>query len=350
MSILEDHPGLRYADGLAAYLSQGGETALLSAYELGRRALDEGLDVLDIVAIHGDAVGRAVAAASGGEEAAAIVGRATVFFADVAAPYEMVHRGYREANATLRHLSENLEENVAVRTRELEESLAVTRKLNAERQLLLRHLVRAQEEERKRIADDIHDAPIQTITAVGLRLEMIRRRAPGEVAAELETLGVTVGTAVEQLRHLLFDLRPLALDTRGLVAAMSEQLERVAEEAELGFSLEDRLSSEPPPTPRVVLYRIFQEAVSNARVHARASRLDVEVTDEGGGVRVTVRDDGRGFSPGDVPESAPGHLGLTSMRERAEMAGGWFEIQSATGAGTTVRFWVPTTEEKPASD
>jgi len=90
-----------------------------------------------------------------------------------------------------------------------------------------------------------------------------------------------------------------------------------------------------------VVYRIVQEALTNTRKHARARRVDLLVESTDGGVRVRIADDGVGLPEGQSDRSAPGHMGLSAMRERAEMAAGWWRIESAPGRGTVVEFWVP---------
>jgi len=107
------------------------------------------------------------------------------------------------------------------------------------------------------------------------------------------------------------------------------------------FRLESRMKTEPPEDIRVILYRIAQEAVTNARKHARADLIRVVLEEDERGHTLRVIDDGNGFDAAGSPESAPGHLGLTAMRERAEMAGGWLGLESVPGEGTTVTVWVP---------
>jgi PAS domain S-box-containing protein len=223
---------------------------------------------------------------------------------------------------------------------ELEQSLEMLRRAGRQRKALLHRLVAAQEEERRRIAADIHDDPIQKMTAVGLRLAAIRRQVDDQGAAtSLDRLQATVALAVQRLRHLLFELRPVELDRDGLAAALRQELEHLAEDGGPAWRLEDRLVEEPEPEARLMAYRIAQEALANVRKHARAGRLDLTLESRGDELVVRIRDDGRGFDPHVGPPS--GHLGLTSMRERAEMAGGWFRVDSAPGRGTTVEFGVP---------
>ncbi|HWO70820.1 MAG TPA: PAS domain-containing protein [Actinomycetota bacterium] len=229
-------------------------------------------------------------------------------------------------------------------------TLGRLRELSEQRRLLLRRVVDAQEQERERIARDVHDDPIQKVTALGIRLAHLR----GQVATEegrraLEELERTAQATIASLRRLLFDLRPQALDRDGLAAAVRLLLSKVREEGGPVGAVDDRLVREPEPEARTVAYRVIQEAVANARKHAGASRIEVSLREEAGGFRVRVRDDGRGFCPQEALRG-PGaleHLGLSTMRERAETAGGWFRVESAPGRGTTVEFWLPSTVAGP---
>ncbi len=219
-------------------------------------------------------------------------------------------------------------------------SVEELRKSAQDRSRLLGHIVQAQEEERQRIADDIHDNSVQVMTAVALRLATLRRRlGGGALDPLLVNLEHDVRQSITRLRHLMFVLRPPALEAHGIAAALHAFLAQVAEDAGLAFSLDDRLPVEPEPQARTVVYRIAQEAVGNICKHARAGRVDITLSAGDGGVVVEIRDDGVGFDTG-VPQQAPGHLGLLVMRERAEQSGGWFTVQSEPEVGTTVRYCV----------
>jgi PAS domain S-box-containing protein len=224
----------------------------------------------------------------------------------------------------------------------LQDSLVRRRRLEA-------LLVHAQESERRRIAWDLHDDSIQVMTAVALRLKSFRRRAAlhSDVAVHLDDLEGVVGQAIVRLRSLLFELRPIALDREGLAAALRQYLDSIDLEG-ITISLECRLRTEPPPETRALLYRLAQEALTNARKHARAQKIEVRLEERGNGVTLRVRDDGIGFSLESQP-GQPGHLGLVAMRERAEVLGGWCRIESAPGAGTTVEVWVPAQPGSPGS-
>ena len=226
---------------------------------------------------------------------------------------------------------------------ELEETIERLRQLDGQRQRLFSRLVDAQEEERRRIAAEIHDDPIQSMTAVLLRLGTLRLDHPeldgdGQLAEVMDT----VGHAIEDLRGLMFDLRPYVLDRDGLVPALELFLStRVAPYVDATCELVDRLPSEPPEAIRVVLFRIAQEALTNIRKHAGGTRVDVVVERRDDGYALSISDDGVGFDRAATPDSPEGHFGLTSMRERADGVGGWCRIESAVGQGTTVAAWVP---------
>jgi signal transduction histidine kinase len=223
----------------------------------------------------------------------------------------------------------------------------VTERRHAEqdRRRLLADLVQAQEDERRRIATEIHDDPVQAMTAVEMRLESLRRRLTGPDEAEaLDEVARTVQETVARLRHLLFELRPPGLDREGLAAALKTQLERLSGETGVRFELDDQMLREQPLESRTVLYRIAQEALANVRKHAGATTIQVTLAAREGGALLRIRDDGVGFDVDVVDEERPGHLGLVSMRERAEMAGGWFRVAGSEGRGTIVEAWVPAEE------
>jgi PAS domain S-box-containing protein len=251
-------------------------------------------------------------------------------------------------------LHEALTQELAERQRteeRLRETLADLRKTDEARQRLLSHLTMAQEEERSRIAGDIHDDTIQVMTAVGMRLDILRRELQRPEQMELlEHLEETVRVATGRLRNMLFELHPPTLDRDGLAAALRIYLEQNREQTRLAYTLEDHLAGEPPAETRVILYRIAQEVLANARKHARASSLTVVLESRDGGFMVRIADDGVGFSVSEDDYQRPGHLGLASIRERAEMAGGWSHIESAPGTGTTVEFWLPETTPEGRED
>lgn len=216
------------------------------------------------------------------------------------------------------------------------------RKLSEQqRQLLLTRLVQAQEDERRRIAADIHDDPVQKMTAVGLRLEALRNRVSDpELVERMAQLGESVSVAITHLRQLLFELRPPTLDREGIAPALGEYLDQVADESSLETRLDNKLVQEPPIEVRILAYRIAQEAITNARKHSSAKRVAVTLEPRDGGLFVRVRDDGKGLAC-DQENGQVGHMGMLTMRERAELAGGWFRVASPFGGGTSIEFWLP---------
>jgi len=266
----------------------------------------------------------------------------------VTKPFDHLEVLLRVRNLLARHFLELdlwdhnrvLESRVAGRTRELQESLDHLRETSRERQDLARRLVTAQEEERRRIAADVHNGPVQTVVALGIRLELLARRlANPEERAEMERIRATLADALTGLRTLMVELRPLALGRDGLEAALREHQARMKETGGPAVSLVADLRSEPPAEAQAVLFRIAQEALANVRKHAAASQVTVTLADDGEGAKLSVRDDGRGFDL--ASPAVPGHLGLATMHERATMAGGWCRFESAPGAGATVTAWVP---------
>jgi PAS domain S-box-containing protein len=225
---------------------------------------------------------------------------------------------------------------------ELQENVTVLRQAMRERQLLLSRVQGAHEEERRRIAGDIHDDSIQVMAAAAMRLSMLRRRLPEdgpvEQVAQIEDI---VQQAIERLRHLLFELRPAALDREGLSAALRMYLGVMQDETGISFHVQDALAEEPSNEVRTALYRTAQEALSNVRKHANARTVNVTVEERDRGIVVRIVDDGDGFDPTVADRVAPGHLGLPAMRERTEALGGWCSVDSVPGYGTTVELWVP---------
>ncbi len=228
---------------------------------------------------------------------------------------------------------------------ELRETVDILRKTDQQRRELLSRVVTAQDEERRSIASDIHDDTTQALTVVGLRLGVLRHRLvdPEQLDA-LSTLQGSVDDAVRRLRSLAFELRPPALDRDGLVPALHEYLKHVGAEAGFDYQIENRLAAEPPTEVRAVIYRIVQEALANVRKHAQARNVEIVFQPRGRGVLAHIRDDGVGFDAEESKQNGIENVGLSNMRERAEMAGGWCRVSGAIGAGTLVELWVPSKE------
>ena len=221
----------------------------------------------------------------------------------------------------------------------LRASLEDVRRMVAQRRELARLLETAQDEERRRIAADIHDDPIQVMSAVDLRLQLLLDRPERVDAHELGELAEELRSAIDRLRNLLFELRPVTLDLEGLAPAIGMYLGHAAKETGWTWEVIDELDEEPLDETRVSVYRIAQEAVRNARKHANASHVEVRLLSADGGLLLRVVDDGVGFDPFETP--VPGHIGLATITERAELAGGWCRIRSRPSEGSVLECWMP---------
>lgn len=246
-------------------------------------------------------------------------------------------REIQELKEQLEIQNAGLETTVAERTGELRSAITHLEEIDAQRRRLLDHVVRVGEEERQRIAGDIHDDPVQKMVALKMRLELLGKAHPHLPGISEAKDSVLV--AIRGLRHLLFDLRPPVLDEQGLVPALRAFLENA--EGTFRWVVEDDLAVQPSPQTRLILYRIAQEALTNVRKHASADHVRVRLSESEGGVAMEIVDDGVGFQPQDALVAAPGHMGLAAMRERAEMAGGRCELHSLPGQGTTLDVWMP---------
>jgi signal transduction histidine kinase len=252
-------------------------------------------------------------------------------------------REIQELQRQLEAHNADLETTVMERTGELRTAIAHLEEVDAQRRRLLDHVVRVGEEERQRIAGDIHDDPVQKLVALKMRLELLGKANP-----ELEGIADardSVLVAIRSLRHLLFDLRPPVLDEQGLGPALRSFLENA--EASFRWVVQDELVEQPSPQTRLIFYRIAQEALTNARKHASAEHVRVRISESEGGVAMEIVDDGVGFQPHEGVVAAPGHMGLAAMRERAEMAGGRCELHSLPGQGTTLDVWMPASLDRP---
>ena len=216
--------------------------------------------------------------------------------------------------------------------------LRMMRRLEAERRRAGSAALQAQEEERARVARDLHDEVNQSLTGLLLRLEAAREAAPPQLERELAETKALAHQAMRELLSLARQLRPTALDDLGLVAATAGQVEQLAR-GEIDAEFEaDGAFSDLSDDAQLVVYRVAQEALSNAARHSGAERVEAHLRRlKDGGVELTVSDDGRGFA---FAESERG-LGIGGMRERALLVGGELTIESRPERGTTVRLTVP---------
>jgi signal transduction histidine kinase len=357
----------RYRATLQTYLAAGAEDALQQANEIGREALDAAIGPLVLFSMHRDVVQHLPPQPVDGDE---FVRRVTTVFIEALAPFHMAAGGFDEAHEQVselgailhRHAQEledfrelpkrgrntqtvDLRALVERHAREIDDvrqRLETARQTPDTRRRLLADIVHAQEEERRRLAGDIHDDAVQAMTAVLLRIGLLGSRLDNpEQVSLVEELEESIRDTIGRLRRLIAGLSPPELDRAGLGAAVRSALDQMKHEFHIDFSLENRLNREPGPEARTIAYRIVQEALANTRKHSDASRVEVVLESQEHGLCTSVTDDGVGFDvESTLAVDRPGHLGLKAMRERAELAEGWLRIESRPGA-TTVTFWIP---------
>ncbi len=259
----------------------------------------------------------------------------------------------------LQEAQNTLEQRVRRRTSELavanEELGAANRKLDLhraeqerlaqQRRMLLNRVITAQEEERQRIARELHDETGQSLTALGLGLEAaieeLRSEPQQDVDGRLGSLARVATNAIEELERLVLDLRPAQLDHLGLVATLRWYVTRVSSQSALEVRLEVRGEARRlQPELETTLFRIAQEALTNVLRHANAKRVEVVLSFEADLLTLEVSDDGIGFDAG-TTNVAPSSLGLIGMRERAHLVGGAIVVRSQPGEGARVSVTVP---------
>ncbi|HEY3198410.1 MAG TPA: ATP-binding protein [Nitrospirales bacterium] len=296
----------QYTRALEDHLAGGGETALHEAYELGRRSLAEGLGLLDLASIHYEALMTILLRRSFTEDFSLTVKAGANFFAESLSPFEMTHRGYREANVALRHLNEKLEE------------------------------------EAKRIAHALHDEAGQLLASVHLALEEVARELPPPAGDRLQKVRGLLDQIEMQLRRLSHELRPTILDDLGLLPALEFLSTGVSARTRVLIRLEGSLEERLPHVIETALYRIVQEALTNVTKHAQATLVTVCLQREDQLVRCVIRDDGIGCDPAVVlgPRVDRG-LGFVGIQERLNSLRGRLQIVSFPGRGMELHITIP---------
>ncbi len=359
----------QYPAALRHHLKQKPSANLETARGLGRRAVSLGLETLDMARIHEQALLEVVSHYSPGD-GDGVFRRAGNFFAEAITPIEKTHRTAREANAHLSRLNESLRQRAVelaasnrrlkkeiIQRKAVEEALRKSEQhyselLQQSRQMQeqLRHLshqlLSAQEEERKTISRELHDEIAQTLTGINVQLGSLKAAATLDIKDLQNRITGTqrlVEQSVKIVHKFARDLRPSVLDDLGLIPALHSFVKSFSQRTHIRIRLRVFAGVEQlDPAKRTMLYRVAQEALTNVGRHAHASQVEMCIEKLPDCVHMQIKDDGKSFSVERMLRSKRiNRLGLLGMRERVEMVGGHFDIQSAPGKGTTVEVQIP---------
>ncbi len=238
-------------------------------------------------------------------------------------------------------MSKRIEEELKLRTLELGQTLAELEESKEELKLLASQLISAQEDERKRLTREIHDSIGSSLSAVKFCIENVAARLnrDPEVGEALAMLSRAMGHAIDESRRIMSDLRPSMLDDLGILSTI-RWFCREFESIYSGFGVEKDIRIEETQVPenlKIIIFRIIQEAMNNAAKYSGVKEISLSLSFENGSIVLCVSDVGKGFDRASAGSKGRGSgFGLTSMRERAELSGGKFEIDSSPGAGTTI--------------
>ena len=241
----------------------------------------------------------------------------------------------------LRTAHDNLELRVQQRTLELAETLIELKESREELKLLASQLIRAQEDERKRIAREMHDSIGSSLSAVKFCLEnaAAQLKQNPKFRESFVALSRAVEQAIDESRRIITDLRPSILDDLGIIATLNWFCRRFGE-IYTGISVEKDVRLEEAQVPenlKIIIFRIIQEAMNNSAKHSQARKICLSLWLEGERIELRISDDGVGFNQAAVISKGQcGKFGLTSMRERADLSNGEFHIESSPGAGTAI--------------
>lgn len=295
----------RFVAALEEYLRRGGEAALLSAYDLGRDAMNEGLGIHDVASLLHRAVWRSCARDTG-RSGPGRRRRTEEFILESLSPFEMAYRSVREANEMLYRLNDLLEAEI------------------------------------RRMAHELHDHSGQLLASVHLSLDQLARDVGPEGRERLQRVRRHLEEIQEQMRSISHELRPTVLDDLGLVPALRFLGSRVSQRTGLDVRLEGDLEERQAPRVETALYRIVQEALTNVAKHAGATMAVVKVERSDEWLRCSVEDDGAGFEPARrAREGSSAGLGLLGIRERLANLGGTLTLESSPGRGTRLEAALP---------
>ena len=362
----------RYQAALQEHIEQGPRASPQSADGLGRQALAIGLETLDLARIHEQAMIALVSPRHSHGTRDGKIKRAQAFFIKAVTPIEKTHRTTMEANVRLHQLNRTLRRRtveLAATNRHLKKEIvrrhAVEKSLKKSQQhysLLLeqshqmqdqmRHLSRqilsAQEEERRRISRELHDEVAQVLTGINLHLATLKKEVTAntkDVKKKITHTQRLVEKSVNIVHRFAGQLRPAALDDLGLIPALHSYMKDFARQTSIPIrftSFTRGRTEQLDSAKRTVLYRVAQEALANVAKHAQATLVKVSIQKLRDAIRMEIKDNGKSFQvQGVLPTGRNKGLGLLGMRERVEMVGGRFAVESSPGKGTTIRAEIP---------
>ena len=360
-----------YLAALQKYLKDGSRADLEPVRELGRHAMSLGLETLDLARLHEIALVALVLPGYSSSTSDGLMGQAGMFFAEALTPIEETHRGAREANTHLNQMIKALSQRTLelaasveelkqeiVQRKAVEESLRTSeqtssrlleksRQMQEELRHLSRQLLSAQEEERRKISRELHDVIAQTLTGINVRLATLKSESMDSIKDLQQKITSTqhlVEQSVEIVHRFARELRPAVLDDLGLIPALQSFLKGYMADTGIRVTLTVFAGIERSDSDiRTILYRIAQEALTNVARHSQGSSAEVIIQEVNGLIHMEVKDNGQGFEVDGTTQAKTknNRLGLLGMRERVEMIGGTFCVESAPGKGTTVRIEVP---------
>ena len=214
-------------------------------------------------------------------------------------------------------------------------------------------MIEFQEEARKKLARDLHDGPTQSVSAIAMRINIVQRmltKDPQNASDELGRIEDLARRTTKEIRHMLFTLRPLVLESQGLVAALQAMAEKMKEtySQNVHVNVEETILESIEMGKQGVIFYIVEEAVNNARKHAQAARIWVNLhLKQPGLALLEIQDDGVGFDVAAFTRNYDqrGSLGMVNLRDRAELVNGVLDVQSVLGKGTRVQVYIPLTED-----
>jgi len=260
---------------------------------------------------------------------------------------EVMRGSLREMLAYVEQANQRLERRVEERTAELATVNAELREREQELARLYEKVLTAQEDERKRLARELHDETSQSLAVLVMGLDGALAAIRSGQTPRLDEVKALAVRTIEEVHRLILDLRPSVLDDLGLGSAIRWYAERYLQTRGISVRCEfEKLERRLPPAFETAVFRVCQEAMTNIARHAEAETVLVQARVEGGTLVVEIEDDGKGFDPGEVTRRAGRpHFGLLGVRERVDLLGGKLTIDSAPGRGTRLHIEVPLPEE-----